>query len=73
MKTKEEQVAKIAQIMGRCYKKTPNYIFKFGMYKGHTLAEVLKDDEGKDYLLWMYHDFSHLDPCLKMFIETELI
>lgn len=71
-KTNKEQIDAIARILG-APEKVPFYRFNFGMYNGKTLEAVLKDRNGKDYLLWLYNESERINPILEKYIEKNLV
>lgn len=67
-KTIEEQKAAISRIMQD--DSVPYYRFKFGKYKGFTLAYVVK--ENKNYLKWLYNNDVDLPSEVESYISSEI-
>lgn len=71
--SKEEQVKKIQEIMGRGHTRgiqVPHYRFTFGKYQGDLLESVYAVD--RQYLQWLYNNSEKLPRKLEKFIEEYL-
>lgn len=65
--TEAEQVIKIREIMAN---DCPDYIFKFGKYKGCSLSSVMFEDE--QYVDWFYSNVNSIPSNVKDFIARKL-